>query len=157
MILGGLSMSEFPIPTYNSHKPIYAIQDYNLNDGHYAPDSNTKHLSFGVSQWSDEDLSLKAFRHTGKQWSPQSEEIPPHRVIDLALLFCKVIQQRKTGDRIPCIIKFDSVEMNVELISEGNKFLNKLDTYWEQHCKFIVPRLHELSNLLDELKKEGVI
>ncbi len=153
-------MSEFPIPTYNYHKPIFVIRGYDKNDGQYAPDSDAKHLSFGVSQWSDDDLSLKVFRHTGKQWSRQSEEMPPHRVLDLALLFCKVMQimhQRKTNGQIPCTIKYDNVEIQVELLAEGHQFLSKLDAYWEQHRELIAPRLHELSNLLDELKKEGVI
>lgn len=150
-------MSEFPIPIYNYHKPIFVIRNYCKNDGQYAPDSDAKHLSFGVSQWSDDDLSLKVFRHTGKQWSPQSEEIPPHRLIDLALLFCKVMHQRKTNSQIPCTIEYDNVEIQVELLPEGQQFLNKLDMYLEQHHELIRLRLHALSNLLDELENEGVI
>ena len=35
------------------------------------------------------DISAKVWRYTGEKWSRQSEELPLHRVIDLAILACE--------------------------------------------------------------------
>jgi hypothetical protein len=38
------------------------------------------------------EISAKVWRHTGGKWSRQSEELPLHRALDLALLICKARQ-----------------------------------------------------------------
>ena len=39
------------------------------------------------------DISAKVWRYTGEEkWSRQSEELPLHRVLDLAILICKTRQ-----------------------------------------------------------------
>lgn len=51
-----------------------------------------KGLSLGLAQWNDRgkvDISAKVWRHTGDKWSRQSEELPMHRVLDLAILICR--------------------------------------------------------------------
>jgi len=35
------------------------------------------------------DISAKVWRYTGEKWSRQSEELPLHRVLDLAILVCR--------------------------------------------------------------------
>ena len=35
------------------------------------------------------DISAKVWRYTGEKWSRQSEELPLHRVLDLAILICR--------------------------------------------------------------------
>jgi hypothetical protein len=35
------------------------------------------------------DISAKVWRHTGERWSRQSEELPLHRALDLAILICR--------------------------------------------------------------------
>jgi len=35
------------------------------------------------------DISAKIWRYTGEKWSRQSEEMPLHRVLDLAILIVK--------------------------------------------------------------------
>ncbi|WP_249650981.1 DUF6530 family protein, partial [Lysinibacillus sp. D4A3_S15] len=45
-----------------------------------------------LAQWNDRgkvDTSAKVWRHTGGKWSRQSEELPLHRVLDLAILVCE--------------------------------------------------------------------
>ena len=37
------------------------------------------------------DISAKVWRHTGEKWSRQSEELPLHRVLDLAILTCRAM------------------------------------------------------------------
>lgn len=38
------------------------------------------------------DLSAKVWRYTGEKWSRQSEELPIHRVFDLASLLWALLQ-----------------------------------------------------------------
>lgn len=80
------------IPTTLKHKPVIVSENYENVDGRYAYDSDAKGLSLGLAQWNDRgkvDISAKVWRHTGGKWSRQSEELPLHRVLDLAILACR--------------------------------------------------------------------
>ena len=83
------------IPTNLKHKPVIVSENYENVDGRYAYKSETKGLSLGLAQWNDRgkvDISAKVWRHTGDKWSRQSEELPLHRVLDLAILVCRAEQ-----------------------------------------------------------------
>lgn len=80
------------IPTTLKHKPVFVSEDYENIDGRNAYHSDAKGLSLGLAQWNDRgkvDISAKVWRYTGEKWSRQSEELPLHRVIDLAILICR--------------------------------------------------------------------
>ena len=80
------------IPTNLKHKPVIVAEDYEHIDGRSAYHSDAKGLSLGLAQWNDRgkvDISAKVWRHTGEKWSRQSEELPLHRVLDLAILTCE--------------------------------------------------------------------
>ncbi len=80
------------IPTTLHHKPVIISEDYGNVDGRQAYQSDAKGLSLGLAQWNDRgkvDISAKVWRHTGERWSRQSEELPLHRVLDLAILVCR--------------------------------------------------------------------
>ena len=80
------------IPTDLKHKPVIVDEDYSNIDGRSAYDSDAQGLSLGLAQWNDRgrvDISAKVWRHTGERWSRQSEELPLHRVLDLAILVCR--------------------------------------------------------------------
>jgi hypothetical protein len=80
------------IPTILKHKPVIVSENYENIDGRYAYNSDAKGLSLGLAQWNDRgkvDISAKVWRYTGEKWSRQSEELPMHRVIDLAILICR--------------------------------------------------------------------
>lgn len=80
------------IPTDLKHKPVIVVEDYSNIDGRSAYNSDAKGLSLGLAQWNDRgrvDISAKVWRHTGERWSRQSEELPLHRVLDLAILVCR--------------------------------------------------------------------
>lgn len=82
------------IPTTLKHKPVLVSEDYDKVDGRYASESDAKGLSLGLAQWNDRgkvDISAKVWRHTGEKWSRQSEELPLHRVLDLAIMVCSGI------------------------------------------------------------------
>ncbi|PKM94264.1 MAG: hypothetical protein CVU84_12465 [Firmicutes bacterium HGW-Firmicutes-1] len=80
------------IPVTLKHKPVIVVENYDQVDGRYAYNSDAKGLSLGLAQWNDRgkiEISAKVWRYTGEKWSRQSEELPLHRALDLALLICK--------------------------------------------------------------------
>lgn len=83
------------IPTNLKHKPVVVTEDYSNIDGRFAHSSDAQGLSLGLAQWNDRgrvDISAKVWRHTGDKWSRQSEEMPLHRVLDLAIFICRTKQ-----------------------------------------------------------------
>jgi len=92
------------LPTALKHKPVIVVEDYENIDGRYAYDTDTKGLSLGLAQWNDRgkvDISAKVWRYTGEKWSRQSEELPLHRVLDLAILVCRAKQHFREAYRFP--------------------------------------------------------
>ncbi|WP_336822240.1 DUF6530 family protein [Sporosarcina sp. USHLN248] len=80
------------IPTSLKHKPVIVSENYENVDGRYAYKTDAKGISLGLAQWNDRgkvDVSAKVWRHTGGKWSRQSEELPLHRVLDLAIMVCR--------------------------------------------------------------------
>jgi hypothetical protein len=93
------------IPTTLKHKPVIVAEDYHSIDGRYAGEaSDAKGLSIGLAQWNDRgrvDVSAKVWRYTGEKWSRQSEELPLHRVLDLAILVAKTKTYMSEAYRYP--------------------------------------------------------
>ncbi|GAA5129560.1 hypothetical protein JIN84_03495 [Luteolibacter yonseiensis] len=78
------------IPNHLKHKAVFVAENYDRIEAKGGSDA--KGLSLGLAQWNQKgnvDISAKVWRHTGGKWSRQSEEMPLHRVLDLALLICK--------------------------------------------------------------------
>jgi hypothetical protein len=92
------------IPTTLKHKPVIVSENYENIDGRKAYDTDAKGLSMGLAQWNDRgkvDISAKVWRYTGEKWSRQSEELPVHRVLDLAILACRTILYFQEAYRYP--------------------------------------------------------
>ncbi|MNI33374.1 hypothetical protein D3C73_873220 [compost metagenome] len=92
------------IPTSLKHKPVIVSEDYEQVDGRYARNTDAKGLSLGLAQWNDRgkvEISAKVWRYTGEKWSRQSEELPMHRVLDLAILICKSSSYFQDAYRFP--------------------------------------------------------
>ncbi len=92
------------IPTHLKHKPVIVSENYENVDGRYAYDTDAKGLSLGLAQWNDRgrvDISAKVWRYTGEKWSRQSEELPLHRVLDLAILICRANLYFQDAYRLP--------------------------------------------------------
>ncbi|WP_134685802.1 DUF6530 family protein [Brevibacillus migulae] len=82
------------IPTTFQHKPVVISENYERVDGRLARNTDAKGLSLGLVHQNDKgkvDISAKVWRQTGEQWSPQSEELPLHRVLDLSILICRSV------------------------------------------------------------------
>lgn len=90
------------IPTTLKHKPVIISDNYENVDGRDAYSSEAKGLSVGLAQWNERgnvDISAKVWRYTGERWSRQSEELPLHRVLDLAILVCRTQQHFRDAYR----------------------------------------------------------
>lgn len=89
------------VPAHLKHKPILKVDDYSDIDGHYSHDTDTRGLSIGLAQWNNDnesDISAKTWRFVNGRWSRLSEELPLHRVLDLAFLICAAVDYTRTGN-----------------------------------------------------------
>lgn len=155
------------IPVSLKHKPVIVSENYEDIDGRKAYNSDAKGLSLGLAQWNDRgklDISAKVWRYTGEKWSRQSEELPLHRVIDLAILICKSMQYFRDSYRYeklydpenPIIdrIAMQGDAMTVEVCTD-NKMINE-DIKLFRDClnkddELIGERLRRLSAILKEM------
>lgn len=130
------------VPEHLGHKPIIGVDNYDRIDGKYANNTDAKALSIGKSQWNTEDISAKVWRHTGEKWTRQSEELPLHRVLDLAILILSSYIREDENGRSKTTL--NEVVINLEEISTLQKYLNDNKEYLE-------PRILELKNLLEKI------
>lgn len=155
------------IPTTLKHKPVIIVENYENVDGRQAYKSDAKGLSLGLAQWNDRgkvDVSAKVWRYTGEKWSRQSEELPMHRVIDMAILICKGKQYFMDAYRYPKLYneenpKIDRVglqgdAMTVEICVDNpmiNEDIKLFSNALMHDDEIMSERLHTLSNLLIEM------
>ncbi|MCA0350182.1 MAG: DUF6530 family protein [Bacteroidetes bacterium] len=129
------------IPTHLKHKPIIVVNDYEQIDSIYANHSDVRALSIGEAQYDNKQISLKVWRHTGKKWSRQNEEIPIHRNIDLTILLL--------GSLLTDIsAKYPTTSLREEIINE-TKVLD-IQNYYKKNENSLKPRLEELKSVLDK-------
>lgn len=154
------------IPTTLKHKPVIVSEDYDRIDGRTAYQSDAKGLSLGLAQWNDRgkvDISAKVWRYTGEKWSRQSEELPLHRVLDLAILACRGYLYFQDAYRMPKLydpentridrIGLQGDAMNVDVCTE-NPMLDEDIKLFQQALsddgELIGERLRTLARLLEE-------
>ena len=129
------------IPSYLKHKPIIVVNGYDEHDAHFANDTDARALSIGIAQYDDynddnnKDISLKVWRHTGKKWSRQSEELPIHRCIDLNILFLDSLLY-SIENKYPDTSLNGTIEKRDEVI--------KIVKYYENNKQYLERRLTEL-------------
>ena len=74
-----------------------SLDDYCHYDGPYADHTDAQALSIGYAQYQEEEeeeeeeISAKVWRRPDKKWSRMSEEMPIHRVFDLAILYLSTL------------------------------------------------------------------
>lgn len=130
------------VPQHLKHKPIIAVDNYSKIDGMYANKSVAKALSVGRSQWDEKQISAKVWRHTtgddNGKWSRQSEELPLHRVLDLAILIISLYNESESKTFLNEIILNESELEYIKTFLNSNKdHMNK--------------RLKKLQELLKEI------
>ncbi len=154
------------VPTYLKHKPVIVSEEYDLIDGRESA-SDTKGLSVGLAQWNERgklDISAKVWRYTGQKWSRQSEELPLHRVIDLAILVCRTQLHFREAYRYPKLydpenthldrIALQGGAMDVSICTD-NPMIDEDIKLFEQSLRkdeeLLSERLIRLSSVLKEL------
>ncbi|MBC2236856.1 DUF6530 family protein [Listeria innocua] len=154
------------IPTTLKHKPVIVAENYEEVDGKSAYHSDAKGLSLGLAQWNDRgkvDISAKVWRHTGDKWSRQSEELPLHRVLDLAILIARTKVHFKDAYRLPNFYDkenptLDRIGLQGDALTiavcEDNEYIDEDLQLFEQALKnddeLLSERLKTLSKLLQE-------
>lgn len=155
------------IPVSLKHKPVVVSDKYDLIDGRKSPSTDAKGLSLGLAQWNDRgkvDISAKIWRHTGEKWSRQSEEMPLHRVLDLAILICRAKlyfaeRYRKQDADYPKFPLIDRIglqggAMNVSICLDNEHIQEDLELFDDrlhQDDEIISERLRTLSGLLKQM------
>lgn len=155
------------IPTTLKHKPVVVSENYENIDGRQAGKSDAKGLSLGLAQWNDRgrvDISAKVWRYTGEKWSRQSEELPLHRVVDLAILVCRAKQYFTDAYRYPKLydeadpridrIGLQGDAMTVDICTENKMIDEDIKLFADvlaRDDEMISERLHRLADMLSEM------
>ncbi len=155
------------IPVSLKHKPVFVAENYENIDGRYAFDTDAQGLSLGLAQWNDRgkvDISAKVWRFTGEKWSRQSEELPIHRVVDMAIMVCKAKQFLADSYRFkdlydennPLIARvgLQGDAMSVEVCTENPQIKEDIKLFNDalvRDDEMLSERLHLLANLLTEM------
>lgn len=155
------------IPATLKHKPVIVCENYENVDGRNAYDSDAKGISLGLAQWNDRgrvDISAKIWRYTGEKWSRQSEEMPLHRVLDLASLIIQAKQYFAEAYRYPKLYDQDNPHitrlplqgdaMTVEVCTDNPMIDSDISLFQSALAKddeLISERLRLLANQLCQL------
>lgn len=155
------------IPTSLKHKPVIVIENYENVDGRNAYNSDAKGLSLGLAQWNDRgkvDISAKVWRHTGEKWSRQSEELPLHRVLDLAILVSRALLHFREAyryehlyDKVNPVIDRVGLQgdaMTVAVCTDNEKIEEDIQLFSQalsQDDELVGERLRTLSRILKEM------
>lgn len=155
------------IPTSLKHKPVVVSENYEQIDGRKAGNTDAKGLSLGLAQWNDRgklDISAKVWRYTGEKWSRQSEELPMHRVLDLAILICRSSLYFQDAYRFPKLydpenamidrIGLQGDAMSVSVCTDNPMIDDDIKLFSQalsDDGEMIGERLRVLSRLLEEM------
>lgn len=112
-------------------------------------------LSLGLAQWNLKDLnelSVKVWRKPNDAWSQQSEELPPHRALDLAYLVARVyddvrshaVKNYEDDKVLPSATDFTIC------VADADK-KKHLENYFKEHEDIIRRRLKALKDQLNAM------
>lgn len=155
------------IPVTLKHKPVIVAENYENVDGRSAYNSEAKGLSLGLAQWNDRgrvDISAKVWRYTGEKWSRQSEELPLHRALDLAILICRAKLHFQDAYRLPKLynpeapvldrIGLQGDAMTVAVCTDNEKIEEDLKLFSQalsNDDELLAERLRTLATILKEM------
>ena len=134
------------IPKHLQHKPIIAVDNYRMIDGHFLPNrTDAEALSLGYAQFAPNDLSAKIFRCNNGQWSRQSEELPLHRCVDLCNLIVQSIMKTEG-------INYNHISPAITPQIEDAKGLDDIRKFYANSSNnHLRDKLRELRTLIDIL------
>ena len=155
------------IPSTLKHKPVIVSEEYDKIDGRYFGNSDAKGLSIGLAQWNDRgkvESSAKVWRYTGEKWSRQSEEMPLHRVLDLAIFVSRTLLYFREAYRHPKLydennphidrLAMQGGAMNVDICTDNpmlNEDIKLLNNCISEDGELLGERLARLASILREM------
>lgn len=129
-----------PTEDYLKHKAAISTRDYYKHDGEFAPNTDARVLSIGLSTYEDEKyISAKVWRRGQYNWSRQSEDLPLHRVLDLSIMIISALVAKKTG-------KLENHYLDLEYIKDVD--LQTFHQYLNNQRPELDERLQEISLML---------
>jgi hypothetical protein len=136
------------LPLHLQHEPRFALPYFEI-DGPYAGKTDAHFLTVGIAQWDRKSISAKVMRYSdhAERWIRSSEELPVHRVLDLAKVIAVASQYRHGTS-----MKVLGVPTMLEAVSEigASSVAEHLRTDPE-----VQKRLHELADCLVSLGYGG--
>jgi hypothetical protein len=143
------------VPMGLQHHSIVGVDNYPEYDGLYKNDTDAKALSVGLAQWKHEDedgikeISAKVFRHNGKRWSRQSEELPLHRCFDLCILIVQALQRSTKGEF------FETGENCFNTYVLNEKELEQIKRFYDKYKEeYLEEKMRNLKDLLERFLKQ---
>ena len=143
------------IPTTLKHKPVIISENYDKIDGRNFNNSDAKGLSLGLAQWNDRgnvDISAKIWRYTGEKWSRQSEEMPLHRVLDLAIFTLTGVKYFREAYKYEKLYDENNIEID-KIALQGDSMEVKVcleNEYIDEDIKLFLSALNKDDELLGE-------
>lgn len=131
------------VPLYLHHKPIIACNYEEINPDDY---DDAKFISVGRAQYNNNEISVKIFRHTGKRWSRQSEEVPIQRLPYMLEMLLSAILRCQNDN-------FQS-EMNEEIIVPEE--IDTLRTQINLFRRPILESLNRIRALIEQIDAEKI-
>jgi hypothetical protein len=127
-------------PNNLSHKPIIAVNDYDKIDAKYVGKTDVRALSIGQAQYDSDEISLKVWRHTGKKWSRQSEELPIHRSLDLNILLLSSLM-------VDINSNYPGSKLGEEIVLKDR--VEEIKDYFKKNKDMLAPRIKELQSIIN--------
>lgn len=121
------------LPTWLEHSPILACDYQELNRTVLQKDyDDPRFISVGRAQYDPDNLSVKIFRHGGKRWSRQSEEVPIQRLPFMMAMMLNAIyrvqhrdQKRFKSDLDECLVRPEDLDFMGECFGEYKELISK--------------------------------
>lgn len=129
-------------PMHLTHKPIIATVDARTADDpeHDGNWTDVRSLSIGKAQWNDPNaFSVKVWRNVDGRWTRQSEEVPLHRALDLAILVITTMIEERSG-------AFAGHHLHPVIVDPNS--LNELHEFIKENRGILTERLVEINNLI---------
>lgn len=148
-----------PDPYSLKHRPVFLVPYENF-DGPYAGNTDCLYLSVGWAQYDPRSVSLKTMRHTGDKWSRQAEEIPVHRVADLAILLASTLEAVSSDRTAPLTLKPNTFENQTDPLTIPNKTQSPSEARSfarEIEDDTVLNRLRKLREILERLHKAQIL
>lgn len=147
-----------PLSQSLGHRPFFALP-YDLFDGIFAGNTDTIYLSVGLAQYDQNDVSVKSMRFVNNQWSPQAEEVPVHRAVDMAILVAKTVfdENKSTVDFSTGVFQGQESAISLSKEPRNSSEQTTFNNFKSKHGHVVRDRLNALADVLNDLRRRGCI